>query len=357
MIAIQNITEIIEGIKAENSKARINPPLMEKMCYALYLAEQLKNEGLDFIFKGGTCLILLLDFPERFSVDIDIITQAKREDIEAILDRITQKSQFSSYSLDEKRSYKEGIPKAHYKLLFAGQYTDKGDNQILLDILLEENPYPLIESIDCQKDWLPVSEPIIVLSIPSIEFITGDKLTAFAPNTTGIPYGAGKSTEIIKQMFDLGKLFDKVEDLETLKKAYHKIVNQEIAYRKLNDINAQDVLEDTFRTCVAIVKENKQEEHNQELQKAVRNFKNWTIQRFNRDDAFEAAGKVAYLVAKLLSNDTSPLLKAEETTENKQYLIEHPDYNFLNKTLKKLNNFALFYWYQAVRIISERMKE
>ncbi|MBK7097825.1 MAG: hypothetical protein IPH58_05105 [Sphingobacteriales bacterium] len=45
----------------------------------------------------------------------------------------------------------------------------------------------------------------------------GDKLTAFAPNTTGIPYfkkDDSMSMEIIKQLYDIGNLFDAVTDIE-----------------------------------------------------------------------------------------------------------------------------------------------
>ena len=36
------------------------------------------NNGLDFIFKGGTSLVLLLNDLKRFSVDVDIITVESR---------------------------------------------------------------------------------------------------------------------------------------------------------------------------------------------------------------------------------------------------------------------------------------
>ena len=47
---------------------------MEKTIGALYLIESLANENIDFIFKGGTSLVLLLKAIKRFSVDVDIIT-------------------------------------------------------------------------------------------------------------------------------------------------------------------------------------------------------------------------------------------------------------------------------------------
>ena len=63
---------------------KINPPLAEKMIHALGLVEALAASGLDFLFKGGTSLILLMTMPGRFSIDVDIITKATREEIEAL---------------------------------------------------------------------------------------------------------------------------------------------------------------------------------------------------------------------------------------------------------------------------------
>ena len=51
-------------------------------------------------------------------------------------------------------------------------------------------------------------EKEVKVCMPTLNGITGDKLSAFAPTTIGIPYGKGKSMEIIKQLFDLGVLFE-----------------------------------------------------------------------------------------------------------------------------------------------------
>lgn len=45
----------------------------------------LVNEKVDFIFKGGTSLILLLNDIKRFSVDVDIITDESREKIKSAI--------------------------------------------------------------------------------------------------------------------------------------------------------------------------------------------------------------------------------------------------------------------------------
>ena len=51
----------------------------------------------------------------------------------------------------------------------------------------------------------------LLAKVPCLEDMLGDKLTAFAPNTTGIPYFKKQdsmSMEIIKQLYDIGNLFD-----------------------------------------------------------------------------------------------------------------------------------------------------
>ncbi len=50
-----------------------------------------------------------------------------------------------------------------------------------------------------------------MVNVPGKADMLGDKLTAFAPNTTGIRHFKGDkdcSMEIIKQLFDIASLFD-----------------------------------------------------------------------------------------------------------------------------------------------------
>lgn len=109
-----------EWLAEKRREYKKDPGIMEGMIHALYLLDQLKLTGLDFIFKGGTSLILLMEKPLRFSVDIDIIIRPdlKREELEEYLSKIVAESEFLRMVVDERRSYKEGIPKAHYKFIY-----------------------------------------------------------------------------------------------------------------------------------------------------------------------------------------------------------------------------------------------
>ena len=203
MIDIKTLSA--EWLAEKRHKYGKDPNLIESMVHALYLLEQLKLTGLDFIFKGGTSLVLLMEQPKRFSVDIDIIISPSisREKLEKYLSKIIVSSIFTRMELDERRSYKEGIRihKAHYKFIFnsifpnrnkEGNIISNPEREILLDILFADNHYPTLVDRPIQTEWLIQKDEPAIVTTPDINSITGDKLTAFAPNTTGVPYGAEK---------------------------------------------------------------------------------------------------------------------------------------------------------------------
>ena len=333
----------------------IDNGLLEKMIHALYLLEQLQQHQLNFIFKGGTSLILLLDIPKRFSIDIDIITEHSQSELEKAFDELIKNSNFSKYELNERRSYNDGVPKAHYEFFFNSHF-NQNSNRILLDILFEKNLYAQCIETPIQTNWLEVLEPIIYVKTPSKEAILGDKLTAFAPTTTGILFESGKNTEIIKQLFDIGNLFDSIEKIEIVKDTYIPMVNKELQYRNL-DISINEVIDDTIQTGLILAKKTKNKGSDkkafEKLERGIKSFRNYTIgSNFTIDAAIEAAGKAAYVLAKIKKNDTSSLKQYDKTINNQDYLFKSDSsYNYLNK-LKKIRNGALFYWFHALKILN-----
>ncbi len=186
-----------EWIRTIHKQHRSDPILTEKVILALSLLEQLKTGGLNFIFKGGTSLILLFGEPKRLSIDIDIIVDPdKRESLENVLYNITSLGVFSSLEKNE-RVAKVEIPKAHYKFYYQSAITKKQE-YILLDVLFEKCPYSHLTNAKVHSKFTKCDDSFTEVQVPSINCILGDKLTAFAPNTTGIPYKVDKEMEIIK---------------------------------------------------------------------------------------------------------------------------------------------------------------
>lgn len=345
--------EWITGFRKDKKYSKINPPVLEKMINAFYLLELLLKEDFNFIFKGGTSLILLLENTTRFSVDVDVLTEQSQKEIEDIFDEVIKKSRFVKWELDERRSYKSGIPKAHYEFKFNLVFSSQ-PNSIMLDVLFEKSKYPKLQTLPIKAIWIEDDEDITV-TLPTVESITGDKLTAFAPNTTGILYGSGKELEIIKQLFDLGKLFDKIEDIEIVNKSFQIFAEQEIGYRKLS-ITADDILNDIFNTAKLIslrekIKTELDKERFKEIQKGIRSFSSFLMTgSFHIDDAIVASSKAAYLAMKLKYKDFSPLEKYRHQDLSK-VLIDEPEWNYLNKLKKLPDKSAFFYWYKVLKII------
>jgi hypothetical protein len=345
--------EWIDSFKAREAYSKINPPLLEKMIHALSLLQYLKIHGLNFIFKGGTSLLLLLENSNRFSVDIDIITEDRRDDIEQILQKIVAGSHFTGWKLDERRSYNAGVPKAHYELAYHSN-VNKNSNYILLDILFEKPHYPNIQQRPIQSMWVE-TETLIEITIPTIEAITGDKLTAFAPTTTGILYGKGKEIEIVKQLFDLGNLFNQIQSVNVVAVSFAAFVKQEIAYRNLA-IKPQDILHDIINTCriISFRERNRTElekSHFVELKNGISRFSNYLITgNFTIDEAVSTAAKVACLSAKLLQEDYSPI-ERYNSQNLKELEIKNQDWNILNKLKRFADQSAFFYWYKCLEML------
>lgn len=356
--------EWLEGFKKQKDHIRIDKIILEKMIYALHLLERLKSNGLDFVFKGGTSLVLLLETGNRFSIDIDIISKTDRKELESILQKVIDSSNFTSVELDDHRSYTSGVPKAHYKFTFDSTTKGRYSGVILLDVLIEDSIYPEVVEKPVITKWIETENETMV-NMPSIDSITGDKLTAFAPNTIGIPYFKGKdnqpfSMEICKQLFDLSKLFENIQNMEIVAASFHAFAEHEIAYRKNGTLEAnltkEMILQDTIDTCVILAKRDRGTDDEKtkfkELQKGIIAFGTGFLMagNFRIDDAVAASARIAHLAAKIMVNDLSPIIYFEGQ-DVKELTIENPHWNFLMRLKRQPDKSAFFYWFNTVGLL------
>ena len=324
----------------------IDPKLIEKVIWALTLLEQLQLKGLNFTFKGGTALLLATEKPKRFSIDIDIITEHSEEEITAILQKIVDEKIFINWEDDNDRKHTPDAPIGHFKTYYKS-VVDGNIEPILLDLLYTPNPYPEIRALEISHPWLATSGENTIITMPTFDAILGDKLTAFAPKTTGILYSKNRPVEIIKQLYDIAFLFDNITNIEIVSASYNKVVLEEIGFRKL-EITAKEVLEDTWQACYTLAERDTKSEEFNHLQLGIRNFTNFTIDRFSIDEAITASAKIAYLTNLIQSEESIKIDRFKNPLEIKDWLIDNPQYNKLNK-LKKNNPEAFFYWYKSFK--------
>lgn len=225
-----------------------DPILLERAIYAFGLLEALARVGMPFVFKGGTCLMLLLDRPRRLSTDIDIIL-APGVDLDAFLQKAARIFPFQSVE-EQNRIGKNSIEKRHFKFSYDSPIHHR-PLYILLDVLFEENHYTELVHREIRTELLLTEPEYLSIQVPSVDCILADKLTAFAPHTTGIPLNAGKDMEVMKQFYDVTALLDFFPDLHPVQTTYVKIAETESAYRGLT-LTAADCLWDTFHAALCI---------------------------------------------------------------------------------------------------------
>ncbi len=341
----------ITKISKENRNA--DKILVEKVIHALLLLEGLVKQKIPFVFKGGTALMLHFNSSKRLSIDIDIIISEIPENLDELLGNVSSQQGFVRKE-SQLRNANSKIEKAHYKFFYNPYYkTSKEEEYVLLDILFEEVQYKNLVELSIKSSFLPDNETPLTVISASIEDLAGDKLTAFAPNTTGIPYYKGKdsmSMEIIKQLYDIGNLIDYVTDLETIKTTFRKYVTTELEYREMNTISEKDVLNDIYQTSLCIVTRGSMGKGDfNQLQQGIQQVSRFIFsESYHIEKATTHASKAAY-IATLIKHNAKTIEKYGNPLKMKDWIISEPINTKLNK-LKKSNPEAFYYWYKIYEL-------
>ncbi len=304
--------------------------IYEKVVHAFYLLEKLANLKLDFVFKGGTSLMLLLSEFNRFSVDIDILML--KNYAHNISEVILKLKDDIFVEVEEDFRKPSEIIKKHYKLYFKSIYA-KDDNlsYVLLDIVFDNLDYSDISLFSIASHYVTTTDPLLKVKIPSIDEMIGDKLTAFAPKTIGILYKQrspfiSKNIEIVKQLYDVSKLMSRMTSLDIVKKTYYKVAEVQRRNRLL-EISNEECLYDSINACKLIISQGTfggtKEEYSQ-LMKGYEGFKDFVINKFEYAEFIRCAALVYILCIKILYSD--------EFTD-----IEKPKNCFVGRRYKLVN--------------------
>jgi len=335
--------------------------LAEKMMHAFMLLEQLKLKGLDFIFKGGTALVLMTEEFHRFSKDIDIIIHEEPKNLKEVFDAIVADTDFVRWEESERQNDEFDVPKKHFKFYYPENKPTKYEKPILLDIIFVENTYPATRAAKIKHPLLITEEPHTEVIIPTYDSIAGDKLTAFAPNTVGIPIGKNKEIEIAKQLFDLHLLFDKIDSHAHVDEAFDRTAQMCVnAYqRKFTTLQVyEDIIETSYTICMM-------GKHNvpvyNEIKIGVTGLSQYLSKKtkFGYNIAILASSRITYLVACLMKGVEPKKLDWQKVSSDdlKNKKIEHEKYWSLNKSLKAGYPEAWYYWVNTVEILALPNKE
>jgi hypothetical protein len=324
-----------------------DPALAEKVHRAFCFLETLVKEGFEFVFKGGSAVMLLLDQAQRFSIDIDIIY--KNELSEELLSTIINDTIFLEIK-KQKRHGEQQVPKSHFKVYYKSilKSTDEKDF-ILLDVLHDDSAYPALQDTQICLPFLPSNGESLTVKTPTIGGICGDKLTAFAPSTIGIPYsknGQSCAFEIAKQMFDIGCLFNKIQSIQDVASAFGCIGKKEAHYRNMT-FDAEEVIADILNTSLTICTEGNEGKGNfSELKRGITSLKSYVFsRRYSFQNAQTDAAKAAYLAGQILVGGEK-LSRFEPTVDLKSLKTPQKQINALKKSAPE----AFYYWYKIFEI-------
>ena len=294
--------------------------------------------------------MLLLGSSRRLSIDIDIVCKPGTN-VWEYLERYAGEYGFTGVK-EVSRKARTNVPKSHAAYEYLVSYpAGYSSGEILLDVLYEDIDYTRVLSLPIESPLLKTDGEPALVQIPSLEDMLGDKLTAFAPHTTGIPFFKDErpfSMEIMKQLFDVSSIMDRTDTLETVISTFHKLVPIELGYRGLDTLTAQDVLKDAYDTAMNICLYgalNKQE-YNYLTDGAHRVNSFILIENYTMERAVRDAAKVAYLT-RLIQTGTNEVRHYSKDADAAlaTALIEVQELNKLNR-LKKVNAEAFFYCLQ-----------
>lgn len=335
-------------IRGLQEKSHRDPVLIERVIYAFGLLEALVKVGLPFIFKGGTCLMLLLNRPRRLSTDIDIIVEPGT-DIDDYIRRASEIFPFTSQQEDIRKG-KNGIIKRHFKFTYDSPVNEK-PFYILLDVLFEKNHYQETLEKEIKMDFLVCEGDPFVVTVPSVDCILGDKLTAFAPYTTGIPLRQHKDMEVMKQMYDVASLIDEFTNYENVYLSYDAICNAEIAYRGTG-ISKKDCLLDTFKAAACVAGRTKINPEDYPVYvKAIRDLHDHIfVENYSSEIAAVRAPKIMYMTMCILTNQ--PFVPVDDITIYEKKQIQSDELKPL-KNMRKANPEAYAYVIKADEIYSK----
>lgn len=346
MLLQENFAE--EHIRELQKTSRRDPVLLERAVYAFGLLEALAKVGMPFVFKGGTCLMLLMDRPRRLSTDIDIIVEPGT-DLDEYLDRASEIFPFKAVE-EQTRFGKNNIEKRHFKFTYDSPINN-GPFYILLDVLFEHNHYTELVQKEIQNELLLTEPEYLPVSMPSANCILADKLTAFAPHTTGIPLNIGKDMEVMKQFYDISSLLDVFTDFKQIGPTYHMIAQAEIAYRGIES-SCEDCLWDTFEAALSIASRGKMGKEEYPLYvKGIRELRGHIYaENYTPEIAAGRATKIMYMAVCLLSN--AEYVRVADASDFLTMAVEHQKLASL-RYLKKVDPEAYAYVIKTDRLLAE----
>lgn len=362
-------TECFEGgwLKAKaRSMNSCDPQLLERCIHALALLGNLQRAGLPLVFRGGTSLLLHLPVLHRLSIDIDILCPLRGDDLTNALNPLGRQAPFRAWEESGRDPLR--LPKRrHFKFFFESALGVRTQSPpcILLDVVEED---AIVHAVEKKPIATPFMKPAIEVQVdvPTVESLLGDKLTAFAPTTTGVPLrteenGEGDVMQVMKQLFDVGTLFAAATDGEVVADTYRRVQAKESGYRQGRFTELQS-LEDTIRACLQLtptgIRRPALYPDHPLLWNGFEKLRGHLTSNADKNHLRTLAARTAFLAASLRNGGTPDFDNLrytgspKELAELKASSLKGTDWEWMEKQIKPVNAEAYHYWFYAHKILN-----
>lgn len=299
-------------------------------------------------------MVILGGGASRLSIDIDILCPPGT-DIARYLQGF-ERFGFTDCTMIE-RQQRTNVPKSHSKLHYAMAFRNERQQEgsILLDVLYEDSQYHQVNERDILYPFFEIEGTPLKVRTPSINDILGDKLTAFAPNTCGIPYfksRRNRSLDIIKQLFDISRLMDAATDLKVVREVFSRIAPIELAYREQPE-DLAPVFDDIRQTALCISTRGLEGEGQfQLLQDGITSMQPFTNRSRNViEDATIDAAKAALLATMIEKGvyEFTPYSQARDELGGLRLVASVP---LRLSRLRRNNPEAFYYWVKTSELLN-----
>ncbi len=311
---------------------------LEKAIFCLEHVGQLQEEGLDFIFKGGSAIQTLLGNRwTRLSIDVDICTDSSKEELESILEKIHRKFDKKAFSYSQReREISGNIPFYLYRIE-APAITEKS-RTILLDVM-GIKPKFATQQTPLKTFFF---DSTVKVTTPTISALLGDKLSTIGPTSIGRPLNDSRNgLEYTKHLFDIGTLQETDFDIGQCKASYNEAIHIQSKIRN-KEYTQDECFEDLLFTCqvaslpqrggeqliknLAHSRADRATSELQILQDGLQRFRPFLVQNisFTWDDLRNNVARTA-LLAKILNNKVehakaTKILKLKTPTAEEEIL-------------------------------------
>lgn len=216
--------------------------LAELAAHCLELVSQLTASGLEYRFKGGNSLLLLLQNPQRFSIDVDIATTVEREKLTAVVEQLTADCPLFTRCEVRPHKTKPWLPMISYKIYFDSLINPDQESYVMLDAVLAAPPYPGTRvPVKCLDLYASAYDT----EVSTVSSLIADKLLTLGPSTLGIPLGKNKEAQRLKHIFDVALLLRQEWHLTEVIPALQAGIEQENRIQR-SEWEFQAVAEDTL---------------------------------------------------------------------------------------------------------------